>query len=89
MTEPEHMSQQEESAATNEAASAQASHYEVEKQNVKSSSELKQEAALSSSGESAPTDAQQNAETADSSSAQVRAQPPEEFTGIKLEPVGK
>ncbi|HEX8491467.1 MAG TPA: FdhF/YdeP family oxidoreductase [Pyrinomonadaceae bacterium] len=90
MTEPNHVSQQEESAVTNEVTSAEASHYEVEKQGTKSAPELKQEAASTSNGESSPDASQQRTEIADSTSgAQVRAQPPEEFTGIKLEPVSK
>lgn len=88
MAESKQTNRQEKGAATNEAASAQASHYEVEKQGIKSEPELKQEAASSANGNSSLADSP--AETVDDSNAsQVRAQPPEEFTGIKIEPVGK
>jgi molybdopterin-dependent oxidoreductase alpha subunit len=78
--------------ATENAATAQASHYNVGQQhNNDSEPELKNEAAPSSNGDSS-ADLQQNNETADISSSDaspLRAQPPEDFTGITREPVSK
>ena len=65
--------------ATNNLASAQASHYEVEKRNIKTEEEMKAEvAATSGDGERVADETDTLARPA------TRAQPPEDFTGIKL-----
>jgi molybdopterin-dependent oxidoreductase alpha subunit len=88
MPEPNQISQQEEPAAvTNEAASAQASHYNVEKHEIKSEPELKREAAASANGDASADASHRNAEAASGNDSRARAQPPEEFTGLKTKPV--
>ncbi|MEJ7577793.1 MAG: FdhF/YdeP family oxidoreductase [Pyrinomonadaceae bacterium] len=65
--------------ATNNLASAQASHYEVEKRNIKTEDEMKAEvAAKSGNGERVAEETDNPARPA------TRAQPPEDFTGINL-----
>ncbi len=96
------MNRQEERAATNEAASAEASHYEVEKQDVKSEGELTRkgvsstdndsssnENSFSSDNDSSSIVSDLDTEIVDAEGALVSAQPPEEFTGIRREPVEK
>ncbi|MBA2341296.1 MAG: FdhF/YdeP family oxidoreductase [Pyrinomonadaceae bacterium] len=70
--------------ATNNLASAQASHYEVEKQNIKTEAEMKAEAAAAGNGDNDVANG-----TNDAARSAPRAQPPEEFTGIKITPASR
>lgn len=76
-------------AATEEAATAQASHYNIGAHGSESEQSSEGKAAPSTSGESAVAASPQNIEITGDEHARVHAQPPEEFTGIHVEPVSK
>jgi molybdopterin-dependent oxidoreductase alpha subunit len=78
-----------EHAATETAASAQASHYNAGPQHKESDAETQTEAALSSGNDSPASASVHQSEITDNKAARVCAQPPEEFTGIKTKPVSK
>jgi molybdopterin-dependent oxidoreductase alpha subunit len=75
-------------------AEAHPSHYEPAKQNLKTERELQQRAAATAASEAASADeprhgAETQGEAVKSSNVARRAQPPEEFTGIKISPASE
>jgi molybdopterin-dependent oxidoreductase alpha subunit len=89
MAQPNKIKRPVASEPTDNAATAQASHYRTEKPNIKSEPETRSEPEASSNGNSATAAPSQDAEVTGSDNAQLRAQPPEDLTGIERKPVGK
>jgi molybdopterin-dependent oxidoreductase alpha subunit len=90
MTKPEIKTQgQQQQGAPDQQAEAHPSHYEPAKQDLKTEPELRAEARTADGDEPPPRDGTEEGGALRAADVSRRAQPPEDFTGIKISPASE